>query len=72
MLDWKQCKEVERHAEVMRGAWVFRGTRVPVETLFENLQDGAKVNEFTEWFPTVRLDQVHAVLAFAQKSLAAA
>ena len=66
MLDWKECLEVERQPDVMSGVWVFRGTRVPVETLFENLQDGAKVHEFAEWFPSVRLDQVHAFLAFAQ------
>ncbi len=63
---------MERHPEVMSGAWVFKGTRVPVETLFENLHDGAKISEFAEWFPSVQLTQVHEVLAFAQKSLAAA
>jgi uncharacterized protein (DUF433 family) len=56
----------------MSGTWVFKGTRVPVGTLFENLQDGAKVGEFAEWFPSVHLAQVHEVLAFAQKSFAAA
>jgi uncharacterized protein (DUF433 family) len=72
VLDWKECGEVERHAEVMCNAWVFKGTRVPVKALFENLQDGAKAHEFAEGFPTVHIDQVQAVLAFAQSSLAAA
>jgi uncharacterized protein (DUF433 family) len=51
------------------GAWVFRGTRVPVATLFENLRDGATVDEFLAWFPGVTRAQVEAVLdAEAQSS----
>jgi len=56
----------------MSNAWVFRGTRVPVAALFENLNDGAKTQDFVQWFPSVTLDQVHCVLTFAQGSLAAA
>jgi len=56
----------------MSGVPVFKGTRVPVASLFENLDDGAKAEEFVEWFPAVKLEQVHAVLSFVQKSLLAA
>jgi uncharacterized protein (DUF433 family) len=69
-LDWSRCSFVERCAERMSGEWVFRDTRVPVKALFENLEDGASVDEFVEWFPGVRRDQAVAVLAFAQESLA--
>lgn len=69
MLDWKQCEEVERKPGVMNNAWVFKGTRVPVEVLFENLQGGAKIDEILAWFPTVKVNQVQSVLSFAQKSL---
>jgi uncharacterized protein (DUF433 family) len=72
MLDWNQCAEVERHPDVVSGAWVFRGTRVPVKALFENLEDGARVDDFIEWFPGVTRHQVEAVLELAEKSLAAA
>jgi len=72
MLNWKECSAVERRPDLMSNAWVFRGTRVPVAALFENLNDGAKAQEFVEWFPSVTLDQVHCVLMFAQGSLAAA
>ena len=72
MLDWNQCTEVERHPDVVSGAWVFKGTRVPVKALLENLQDGARVNDFIEWFPGVTRHQVEAVLALAEKSLATA
>ncbi len=72
MLDWNQCAEVERHPEVVSGAWVFKGTRVPVKAFFENLEDGARVDDFVEWFPGVNRHQVEAILEFAEKSLAAA
>ena len=70
MLDWSQCPSVQRSADKMSGAWVFRGTRVPVKSLFENLEDGATVGEFLVWFPGVGREQVVAVLAFAEQSLA--
>lgn len=72
MLDWSQCSAVERFADKMSGAWVFRGTRVPVKSLFENLEDGSTVDDFIEWFPGVGREQVVAVLAFAEQSLATA
>jgi uncharacterized protein (DUF433 family) len=46
----------------------FRGSRVPVAALFENLEDGAPVAEFVEWFPGVTLKQVRAVLEHAARS----
>jgi uncharacterized protein (DUF433 family) len=49
---------------------IFRGTRVPVAALFENLEDGATVNQFLEWFPGVTKSQVEAVLEYATASLA--
>jgi len=70
MLDWSQCSAVERSADKMSGAWVFRGTRVPVKSLFENLEDGSTVDDFIEWFPGVGREQVVAVLTFAEQSLA--
>ena len=69
MLDWSQCPEVERSPERVSGAWLFKGTRVPVRALFENLESGARVDEFLEWFPGVRREQVEAVLEHAQRSL---
>ena len=71
MLDWSHCPVVERSADKVSGAWVFRDTRVPVKSLFENLEDGATVDDFLEWFPGVRREQVVAVLEFAERSLAA-
>ena len=70
MLDWGDCKQVERSEGKLSGAWVFRGTRVPVRALFENLETGATIDEFLKWFPGVTLEQVVAVLAHAEQSLA--
>jgi len=71
MLDWSTCPAVERVPEKVSGAWVFKGTRVPVSALFENLEGGATVGEFVEWFPGVSREQVEAVLAHTERSLAA-
>ncbi len=72
MLDWSQCAAVERTPGKVSGAWLFRGTRVPVKALFENLEDGARVDDFLEWFPGVTREQVEMVLRHAEQSLAAA
>ena len=72
MLDWSSCSVVERDAQKVSGAWVFKGSRVPVKALFENLEDGATVDEFLEWFPGISKAQVQAVLEHASRSLEAA
>lgn len=69
MLDWSSCPAVERQEGKVSGAWVFRGTRVPVKALFENLENGARVDDFLAWFPGVSRDQAEAVLEHAQLSL---
>jgi uncharacterized protein (DUF433 family) len=70
MLNWNQCAAVEHSPDKVSGACA--GTRVPVKALLENLEDGATVDQFLEWFPGVRRDQVIAVLEFTQQSLASA
>jgi uncharacterized protein (DUF433 family) len=70
-LDWGNCPVVERSSQKVSGEWLFRDTRVPVKALFENLEDGANVDDFVEWFPGVRREQAVAVLAFAEQTLAA-
>lgn len=62
MLDWSTCSALERDAKKVSGAWVFRGTRVPVSALFTNLEGGATVEQFLEWFPGVSREQVNLVL----------
>lgn len=62
MTDWSDCPAVERNPKKISGAWAFTGTRVPVYALFENLEGGATVGDFLEWFPEVQEWQVKAVL----------
>ncbi len=68
MIDWSSCSVVERDRERVSGAWVFRGSRVPVAALFQNLEDGLPVGEFVELFPGVSLEQARAVLEHAARS----
>jgi uncharacterized protein (DUF433 family) len=68
MIDWSSCHAVDRDPERVSGAWVFRGTRVPVAALFENLEDGVPVDQFVLLFPGVSLAQARAVLEHAARS----
>lgn len=70
MLDWSTSGAVERHPERVSGVWLFRGTRVPVSALFSNIESGATVDEFLEWFPGVTREQVNCVLEHAGRRLA--
>lgn len=70
MKQWETLDVVERDPNKVSGAWVFRGTRVPVAALFENLRDGATVDEFLAWFPGVKRIQVEAVLDYELETLA--
>ena len=72
MIDWSTCTAVERDPERVSGAWVFRGSRVPVAALFENLGDGVSVGEVVALFPGVSLEQARAVLEHAARSALAA
>jgi uncharacterized protein (DUF433 family) len=72
MLDWNLCPTIERVPGKVSGVWLFRGTRVRVKALFENLEDGASVDDFLLWFPGVKREQVLAILEFAEQSLTVA
>jgi len=67
---WETLDAIERDPDKVSGVWVFRGTRVPVAALFENLRDGATVEEFLEWFPGVKREQVEALLNHELETLA--
>lgn len=67
-LDWSQCPAVESIPGKVSGAWVLRGTRMPVSIIFENLDAGMTVDEVMEQFDVTR-EQVHAVLDFVTRSL---
>lgn len=60
---------MERSPEKVSGEWLFKGTRIPVRALFENLEGGARIDDFLEWFPGVSREQVELVLRHAERSL---
>ncbi|MBV9508097.1 MAG: DUF433 domain-containing protein [Acidobacteriia bacterium] len=68
VLDWSQCPAVESIPGKVSGAWVFKDTRMPVATVFENLEAGLTVEEVMEEFAVTR-EQINAVLHFAATSL---
>ncbi len=67
-LDWSECPAVESIPGKVSGAWVFKNTRMPVQTVFENLEAGMSVKEITETFD-VSPEEIKAVLHFASQSL---
>jgi uncharacterized protein (DUF433 family) len=67
-LDWSQCPAVESVPGRRSGAWVFKDTRMPVATIFENLEVGASIEEIIEQYDVTR-EQIQAVLEFAARSL---
>jgi uncharacterized protein (DUF433 family) len=69
-LDWSQCPAVESVPGRVSGAWVFKDTRLPVATIFENLEAGSPIEEIMEQYRVSR-EQINAVLEFAARSLQA-
>ena len=71
-MNWADCPAVEQDPQRVSGAWVFRGTRIPVAALFQNLEDGVSLTEFVEIFPGVTIEQSRLVLEHAARSTAVA
>lgn len=68
-LDWSECSAIEQTPGKLSGAWVFRGTRMPVSIVFENLEDGLRVEEIIHLYDGVSAEQIREVLAFAARTL---
>ncbi|MGA7408853.1 MAG: DUF433 domain-containing protein [Bryobacteraceae bacterium] len=66
-INWSECPVLESIPGKVSGAWVFRGTRVPVSAILKTLKD-LSINEVIEEFPSVTRDQVRAVLDFVARS----
>ena len=67
-LDWSQCPAVESIPGKVSGAWVFKGTRMPVQIVFANLEAGLSPTEVCEVFH-VSSEEIRAVLHFVSQSL---
>ena len=70
-LNWSECPTVESVPGKVSGAWIFRGTRIPVSAVFENLEDGLTIDEIVQMFEGLTRQQVKSVLDFAAQSLQA-
>jgi len=68
-LDWSSCPAVESVPGKLSGAWVFRGTRIPVVAVFENLEDGLTIDEVAALYDGLTREQVRVVLEFTAQSL---
>jgi len=69
LLDWSKCPAVESVPGKVSGSWVFRGTRMPVAAVFENLEDGLSIDEIVQLYDGLTREQIKAVLDFAAHSL---
>ena len=58
---------VNSDPEILGGTPVFSGTRVPIRSLFDHLEAGDSIDDFLEGFPSVRRDQVIALLEMSQE-----
>ena len=68
-LDWSQCPAVESIPGKVSGAWVFKGTRMPVQTVFANFEAGMSLQEITEVFDGARQEEIKAAIEFVVRSL---
>jgi len=68
-LDWSQCPAVESVPGKVSGAWVLKGTRMPISAILENLEAGASVDDVMQWYDGLNRQQVNAVMEFAVRSL---
>lgn len=71
MANWETCPAVESVPGRVSGNWVFKGTRLPVYALFENLAEGATIHDFIEWFGGVDESEVKAALEHVARELRA-
>lgn len=68
-LDWSKCPAVESVPGKVSGAWVLKGTRMPVSAILENIEAGANIDDIMEWYQGLDREQVKAVIEFAARSL---
>jgi uncharacterized protein (DUF433 family) len=67
LMDWSKCPDVERTPDKVSGAWVVKGTRVPVQAVVDNAEDGYTPEQITgEIFEGLTLDRVRSVIRFAK------
>ena len=72
MIHWSKSPEVERNPEIVSGAWVVRGTRIPAQAVIDNAEDGYTAEEIVaEIYPTLPLEPARRIIALAERAHAA-
>ncbi|WP_398327508.1 DUF433 domain-containing protein [Vulcanococcus sp.] len=69
-MNWADCSAVQRDTQRLSGVWLFRGTRVPLAALFDNLQDDVSLTECVDLFTGVTIEQARLALEHAARSAA--
>jgi uncharacterized protein (DUF433 family) len=72
MITMMKIEQIVQDPEILSGTPVFRGTRVPMRSLFDYLEGGDTLDEFLRQFPSVQREQAIALLDLAREALAAA
>ena len=67
VIDWSRCSVLESKPDTPGGSWVFRDTRVPISAILRNLSE-LSVPELAQKLPTVRREQITALLDFISRS----
>lgn len=67
MIPWKDCPDVERIPGKVSGRWLMKGTRIPVQAVLDNAEDFTPEEIVAEIYPSLSLDEVRRVIAFARK-----
>ena len=69
MIPWKDCPDVERIPGKVSGRWLMKGTRIPVQAVLDNAEDFTPEEIVSEIYPSLTLDRVKRVIAFAREGV---
>ena len=67
MIDWSECSDAERIPGKVSGAWLVKGTRIPVQAVLDNADDGYSAQEIADLiYDGLSVDRARGVIAFAR------
>jgi uncharacterized protein (DUF433 family) len=66
-MDWSKCPDVERIPDRLSGQWVLRDTRIPVQALLDNAEDGLTAEEIAGLYEGAEVERTRRILDFARR-----
>jgi uncharacterized protein (DUF433 family) len=66
-MDWSKCPDVESVPDRLSGQWVLRDTRIPVQALIDNAEDGLTAAEIADLFEGAGIERTQRIIAFARR-----